>query len=116
MSINSLLKDVLDPFGDPVVAGEYITQPNAPDPDRYYTFNTETYGANYADDEPEHEVAFVQVHFFCPSTFDSVERVLATKRALAAIEDATWPRVTNASTKDGQHIVFEFRYPKGVLD
>lgn len=115
MNVNEVIVAALSEFGDPVVEGEYISQPNAPDPERYYSFVTSSMGADYADDEPSHEVALVWVHFHCPRAYDSCDRVAATKRALF-VADMSWPEVVNASDADGQHIVFECKYLKGVYD
>ena len=115
MNVNEAVVMALKIFGDPVVAVEYIEPQAVERPDRYYEFSINTYGVNFANDEPTHEMALVHVHFHCPKDYDSCERVIQTKKALFD-NGFTWPEAINASDKDGQHIVFDCKFLKGVSD
>ena len=108
MSVESILKNVLAQFGDPVENGVYLGKA-----ERYYTFNVATQGDDYADDAPQHERYLVQVHLFAPLTFNYIARRKMTKIALMAA-GFTWPECTDASDADGRHIVFETEYVDGV--
>lgn len=59
----------------------------------YYTFNFDSMGTNYADDEPNHERYLVQVHFFCPAGTNSLARRKLTKQRLYAA-GFSWPSET----------------------
>ena len=109
ININQIIKSVLDPFGDPVSYLVFLTADTDRTAVRYYTFNYVTLGDDFADDAPGHERYLVQVHFVCPMTFNRLERIHATKRALF---DAgfTWPEMTDASDENIQHAVLECEY------
>lgn len=108
MSVNELLRTALLPMCDEVVADVYVG-----DADTYIVFNYTTHGADYADDTPGHELYLIQVHFYCPRTFDSTDMKKEIKNALFAI-GCTWPAVIPASDEDGQHLVFECEYVSEV--
>lgn len=110
MSVNSRIRAALASLNEPVQANTYVpTDPS----ERYFTFNVSTMGADFADDEPGHERTLVQLHYFCPTGFDTVARVREIKRLLFAAE-FTWPSVTPAGDANGQHIVFEFECAEGA--
>lgn len=108
VSVDAMIKAALSVFGDPVANTGYYG-----DAERYYVFNYTTTGADFADDEPEHERYLVQVHLFAPLDENIVQRKKQTKKVL---QDAgfTWPETHNASEGDGQHIVFECEIAEGV--
>lgn len=108
MTVNERIRAALLPFGDPVFAAVATG-----DVQRYYAFNYTTLGADYADNDPSHERYLIQVHFFCPNSYDTVERVKQTKRSLRSA-GMTWPEMTNASDENGQHVVFECEYAEGI--
>lgn len=111
MSIQKMIVAALKPFGDPVQQGIYV--PADADKEKYYTFNIEEIPADHADDAPHHEINLVQVHFFCPETFNSVSRVTETKQALFAA-GFTWATKVDATDEDGQHLIFECQVASGV--
>jgi len=115
VNVNEAVVMALSEFGDPVVAAEFIQPQAEKKPDRYYEFSASTYGVNFANDEPTHEAALVHVHLHCPKDYDVCERISLTKKALFD-NGFTWPEAINASDKDGQHIVFDCRFLKGVSD
>lgn len=105
MSIEARINDALTPFGDPVEKGLLYASADKRPP-RYYTFSVNRLGDDFADDGPGCERCMISVHLFVPLAENIIERVKKTKKALF---DAgfTWPDTTDASDKDGQHIVFE---------
>lgn len=105
--MNKKLKDALDTLGDPVEMGEVIGG------DQYYSFNYTILGADYSDDAPNHQRYLIQVHFYCPRTFDTVQRIRDTQNALFSA-GFTWPDVITGSDEDGQHIIFECEGVEGV--
>lgn len=105
MSVEGRVMAALAAFGDPVeksvlyaAAGER--------PPRYYTFSCESFGDDFGDDEPGCERWLVSVHLFAPLDENCTRRARETKRALFAA-GFTWPRSTDATDRDGQHLVFE---------
>jgi hypothetical protein len=112
-NVLAVIVDALSPLGDPVRFGEFAPDSGGATPERYYTLNYTTLGDDFADDEPQQERALVQVHFFCPLTYDHVNRVRETKRALTAA-GLSYPEVIADADEDGQHIIFETEWVGGV--
>lgn len=108
MSINQRIMDALSDFGYPVSPTVYEGEA-----EQYFVFNYSTMGADFGDDAPQQEKYLVQVHFFCSPSFNSVGRAKQIKRKLFAA-GFTWPEMTNASDRDGQHLVFECEAAEGV--
>ncbi len=108
MSVNQKIISALYGFGDPISPGTYQG-----DSERYFAFDYSTLGADFGDDAPRHERYLVQVHFFCPLSYNSVSRSKDIKRALFT-SGFTWPEMTNASDQDGQHLVFECEMAEGA--
>lgn len=109
-TVNKKIRDALSPFGYPVSWGEHIgSEP------QYYSFNYSTFGIDFADDAPNHERYLVQVHFYCPRTFDPEQLSEDTKHALFAA-GFTWAEMTDASVEDGRHLVFECEIAEGVRE
>lgn len=110
MTVNQRLREALVPLRLPVQASTYV--PASPS-ERYFTFNVSTLGADFADNEPGHERLLLQLHYYCPTGYDSVADVRRIKKLLFAA-DFTWPDVTNTGDAAGQHIVFEFEAAEGA--
>ncbi len=72
----------------------------------YLTYNYTSTADDYGDDRPQHEKYAVQVHYICPSSFDSIARRNRIKQLLFAA-DFTWPEVIPATDENEQHWVFE---------
>lgn len=105
MSVEARVKAALDVFGDPVEKSVlYAASEEAPA--RYYTFSCESVGDDFGDDEPGCERWLVSVHLFAPLAENCVRRAKETKQALFAA-GFTWPKYTDATDQDGQHLVFE---------
>ena len=79
----------------------------------YFVFNHNTLPDDFGNNQPQHERALIQVHFFCPHDFNSVK---ARKDAKLALLQAgfTYPYMTDAGDKDGQHWVFECQIAEAV--
>ena len=76
-------------------------------------FNHNTFGDDYGNNVPQHERALIQVHLFCPHEFNSVSSRKSIKMALLGA-GFTYPNMTDASDKEGQHWVFECQSAEGV--
>lgn len=100
MDISQTLRAVLGPIA-PAEADAYEGKKAV-----YITFNYNTVPDNFGDDEPEHERDLIQVHLYAPLGFDTLDKRRAIKRALHGA-GFTWPSCTDASDKDGQHLIFE---------
>lgn len=108
MSINSIIEGALTSI-TPEIAMDIYKGGSA----TYIAYNYSTSGANFADDAPQHEIYFVQVHFFCPLKTNSIATRKSIKQKLFAA-DFTWPEVTDATDDTGQHWVFECELAMGA--
>lgn len=109
MSINSVIRAALIDANFTVCELNIYTGTE----DKYYTFNYDTSGANFGDDEPEHERALIQVHLVCPLVYNSLTQIKLTKQRLFAL-GCTWPEMTDASDEAGQHYIFECEFLAGA--
>jgi len=114
MSINSDIINALSSLSLPVCPDVYDG-----DADEYITFNYFSQGDDFADDAPQHETYFVQVHYICPLKKNSLSIRNQIKDALFTA-GFTWPTVTNAMSTayardvDEQHWAFECEYAAEV--
>jgi len=102
MSVNSIIKNAVEHIA-PIRAGQYM--PADPE-ETYIVFNYNSLPTDHADDAPEHEIYFVQVHLFCSGGFNSLAMRRDIKKRLFAA-GFTFPAAIDASDADGQHHVFE---------
>lgn len=108
MTVESRIVNALKAFGDPVENG-----PHTGTDERYYCFYLSRIGTLYCDDDPEAEKAMIQIHLFAPLTENVSKRIRETQRALRD-SGFLWPVVTDASDRDGRHIVFETQWLEGI--
>ncbi len=110
LSIEKKIKDAIEPLGYSVYPNNYDG-----DDETYFVFNHNTVPGDFGNNVPQHERALIQVHLFCPHTFNSVTLRKNIKKNLS---DAgfSWPYMTNASEKDNQHYTFECEDAEGVTD
>ena len=103
VSIESRIRLALDALGYKVYPDTYDGSDKT-----YFIMNYNTIPDDFGCNQPQHERALIQVHLFCPHTFDSVKLRKDIKLALLGA-GFTYPSMTNASDEDGQHWVFEFQ-------
>lgn len=111
--VNELIVNTLKPFGDPVAFGEYLPKDAKAKRERYYTFNYSIIPTDFGDDAPAHARYLVQVHYYCPASFNSLRQVQDTQDALFEA-GFTWPEVVYDCDSEGQHIVFECEIAEGI--
>ena len=102
MSFDSRLRNKLLPIVP-------IAEPNMYEGDavEYIIFYYRERGDCFGDNEPEEIILTVQVHYFLPNGENPRAKKRLIRQALFEL-GGTWPEITNASDKDGQHYVFEF--------
>lgn len=107
MSVNERITSALTSLGYPIRADLYTGSEGT-----YFTFNYATRGCCFGDNKPGYDLYLVQVHFFCPYTFDYVDMIGSVKSLLFGA-GFTWPEMENATgdyaeaAKAGRHFVFE---------
>lgn len=110
MTINDRIIAAVSSLAVPIYPNTYMG-----DADTYMVFNLSAYPHNYADDEPEQNVWWGQLHLFCPHSTDSVAMRKQIKLLLQGA-GFTYPTEVDASDEDCQHIVFEFEIAEGISD
>ncbi len=108
MSLESRIKTALSSFGYPTYPDTYAGSEPI-----YFTFNHNTFGVGHGDNRPQHEIALIQVHFYCPTDFDSVAARKTIKRKLYEAGFG-YADMTDASNAAGQHWVYEVDAAEGV--
>lgn len=81
--------------------------------EEYCTFNYSEIPDSFGDDVPGLMRCAVQLHYYCPEGWNSLQQRRDLYRAILAA-DFTAAEVENASDGDGQHFVFEFEVLGGV--
>lgn len=108
MSIEQRIRTALASLGYKIYPGNYDGADEV-----YFVFNHNTFPDDFGSNAPQHERALIQVHLFCPHDFNSVRTRKSVKVALLGA-GFTYPSMTDASDKDGQHWVFEADVAEGV--
>jgi hypothetical protein len=104
MNVNSTIVSALSPAGYPVEPGHCTGTAKT-----YYTFNyADNRGEIFADDEPQIDIASLQVHFFCPGNFN-YKTVLKQTRSRLFKAGFSYPVITEdyEDETDTNHIIFE---------
>lgn len=104
MNVNSKVKDTLSPIGYDVEFGTYKGTA-----DKYFTFNYADDRAElYGDGEPIYDIAYLQIHFFAPKTFNHMTIKQQTRSKLFKA-GFSYPSVQTFEEDDtGKfHLVFE---------
>lgn len=108
MNLNQRIREALTEICDVIVPQVYTG-----DAQEYIVFNYFTLPTTFGDNEPEHEVYYIQLHYFAPLGKNILEMKKQIKRA---IKEAgfTYPSTTDASDNEARHVVFEFRTIEGA--
>lgn len=100
MSVNSEVKAAFSKVA-PIEADTYEGKEEV-----YITFSFNSVPADFGDDEPGHEILLLSVHLFAPTGKNVLKKRGAIKKAFFKLT-GSWPSETNASDKEGQHLVYE---------
>ena len=109
-NIDQVLLEALDPLLPGCAAPVAYTGESL----EYIVWNYDQLGAVFADGRPDAARYLVQVHYFLPAGQNPNGMKVRIAQALAAA-GCTWPDVTDASDKEGQHYVLECEYADGGL-
>ena len=107
-NLDQILTEALGPLL-PAVPVEYTG-----DELDYIVWNYSQLGAVYADGQPDAARYLIQVHYFLPNGKNPNSMKVSIAEALADA-GCTWPNITNANEKSGQHYVLECEYTDGGL-
>jgi hypothetical protein len=109
MNVNSTIVSALSPAGYPVEPMSYTGKEK-----KYFIFNyADDRGEVFADNEPQIDVASIQIHFFCPgspanSKFN-YKTVIQQTRVRLLKAGFSYPVITEIYEKETgtNHIIFE---------
>lgn len=107
--MNATIKSILDTFGYPAEFQDYDGAA-----DTYFVFNyADDRGANYADDAPQEIQYSIQIHLFCPKSFNFLSLKTQVREALFAA-GFSYPTVQSNYESDTKinHVVWECEYVK----
>lgn len=116
MTLNKRIIEALESLGLPVLPWMDTQQY-----ERCLIFNYSVLPTGHADDAPAFELYLVQVHYICPSGYNSLSERKAVKRALFRA-GFSWPEETPANDSaqknsgNKQHYVFECQWLEGTDD
>ena len=104
MNVNGLISNALKSLGHPVYPDKYTGTAET-----YIIFNYEDdRGEVFADDEPEIDKAYLQIHLFCPGNFNymTLKKQIRSKLFRAGF---SYPSITSLYEKDTDknHIIFQ---------
>lgn len=104
MNVNNLIISTLSPLVTDVVPTKYTGSAT-----NWITFNyTDDTAIDYADDTPQDDVASLQIHLFCPRTFNfnTLKKQIRSRLFGAGF---SYPEVTVLYEDDTEvnHIIFE---------
>lgn len=112
MNANRLIEDTLSPLEYPI---DYMSY--AGSAERYFTYNYSDDRAElYADDEPVNDIAYIQIHFFSPKTFNHMQLKKQVRERLFSA-GFSYPRISSfyENDTDMNHLVFECEI-EGISD
>lgn len=107
MSIGSRIMNAITP-----IISEAAPQVYTEKALEYATYNFNRWPELFAEGEPDAIKSYVQVHYYMPHGKDPEETLRQLTAALFAA-GFTWPSVTDASDRDGQHYVLECQDVEG---
>lgn len=104
MNVNKLIIDTLTPLVTDVVPTKYNGTATT-----YITFNYEDDRAvEFADDTPITDVAYLQIHLWCPRTYNFYSKKAQIRKALFKA-GFSYPQITTLYEDDTEinHIIFQ---------
>lgn len=104
-TVNEIIVSALRPFGLPIAENLYEGKEK-----EYFTYNfADDRGADFGDNKPNADVAYMQVHYICPLKKSYADMRRQIRQALTDA-GATWAQVTDLSdlSERLRHLVFEF--------
>ena len=111
MTLNKRIITTLSSLGYPVDFGKHEG-----DSDKYIVFNiVDERGDHFADDAPQAETGYIQVHFFAHKDFNH-NTVKKNIKNLLFNAGFTYPRVQTLYEDDTKlfHLIFETEYTGGI--
>lgn len=105
--MNAILKALLETLNHPAEFLEYDGGKTS-----YFVFNySDDRGGEYADDAPQSNIYSMQIHFFCPKSFDFTSLITQVRELLFS-NGFSYPTVQTMyeSVSKINHIVWECEY------
>ena len=83
--------------------------------DSYCVLNATEMPEGFGDDRPRAIRYLAQLHWYFPLRTDPRDTKRALRAAIGGLRGCTWPAVTDATDRDGGHLVFEFHAVDGAV-
>ena len=108
MSLEERIKEAVTP-----IVPEFAADVYTGDADSYCVFNATEIPDWFGDNRPRAIRHMAQLHWYFQMRTDPRDTKRALRAAVGGLRGCTWPTVTDATDRDGGHLVFEFQAVDG---
>ena len=110
MSLEERIREAVTP-----IVPEFAADVYTGDADSYCVLNATEMPDGFGDNRPHAIRYLVQLHWYFPLRTDPRVTKRALREAIGGLRCYTWPTVTDATDRDGGHLVFEFQAVDGEV-
>ena len=110
MSLEERIREAVTP-----IVPEFASVVYTGDADSYCVLNATEMPEGFGDDRPRAIRYLAQLHWYFPLRTDPRDTKRALRAAIGGLRSCTWPTVTDATDRDGGHLVFEFQAVDGAV-
>ena len=110
MSLEERIREAVTP-----IVPEFAADVYTGDADSYCVLNATETPDSFGNNRPRAIRYFVQLHWYFPLRTDPRVTKRALRAAIGGLRSCTWPAVTDATDRDGGHLVFEFQAVDGAV-
>ena len=110
MSLVERIKAAVTP-----IVPEFAADAYTGDADSYCVFNATEMPDSFGNNRPRAIRYLAQLHWYFPLRTDTRVTKRALRAAIGGLRSCTWPTVTDATDREGGHLVFEFDAIEGIV-
>ena len=110
MSLEERIRETVTP-----IVPEFAADVYTGDADSYCVLNATEMPESFGNNRPRAIRYLVQLHWYFPMRTDPRDTKRALRAAIGGLRGCTCPTVTDATDRDGGHLVFEFQAVDGAV-
>ena len=110
MSFSEQIQEAVTPIVPEFAADVYTGNASS-----YCVLNATEMPDGFGDNRPRAIRYLAQLHWYFPLRTDPRDTKRALRAAIGGLRSCTWPTVTDATDRDGGHLVFEFDAIEGIV-
>ena len=110
MSLEERIREAVTPIVPEFAANVYTG-----DADSYCVFKATEMPDSFGNNRPRAIRYLAQLHWYFPLRTDPRATTRALRAAIGGLRGCTWPTVTDATDRDGGHLVLEFQAVDGAV-